>query len=372
MGRSDTGLPEPAREDARTLRATRRARLALARWGLKIGRLTPLSVGFKEVFSVETRSGERFVLRMYGPPPGDGCGDGDPRYGIGAGLRRPETILAQLEWLRDLKRETGLAVPEPVAALDGSYLVSLSAAEISPLWRHRLSRWESGRRGGPVRNCVLLRWLPGTRKERLTPQDLSRVGAYVAGLHGYAIGRPVPQEEYLPRWDWGWPFGESAPIWERGESFYAAGEMDVFREAARRAREDLDRLGKGQGTFGVIHRDLKFGNLLFDGPAVGALDFDLLGHGYYIFDLRVLRFSLGFHITNPQPLWNAFMEAYGSGVPLPEDHERFFPTFAVMQRVASVNRQLDLLGSDDTARRPPRHLKDVVAWLKRFYLEQGG
>jgi hypothetical protein len=46
---------------------------------------------------------------------------------------------------------------------------------------------------------------------------------------------------------------------------------------------------------------------------------------------------------------------------LPEDHRPLPPTFAVMQRVAAVNRRLELLGSGEERRGV---LKNTVPWLE--------
>lgn len=368
---SKAGPPGPT-HDAKALHAARLAGLALGYWGLKDCRLRPLGLGFKEIFSVETGSGERFVLRMYNLPRGEEPGVPDPRFGVGAGLRRPETLRSQLDWVSALGRDTALRVPEPVPAKDGSLVRHLPEPPRSRwLPRRPFGRRDArGEAGG--RNCVLLRWVPGEERTDPTPVDLSLVGAYVAGLHAHAEGYGVPSGSALPRWGWDWPFGESAPLWDGGERFYSTGEMEVFRATARRVREDLEHLGEGRASFGLVHRDLKFGNLVFEGGTVGALDFDLCGLGHYLQDLWMLRFSLGFRGGgNAEPLWAAFLEAYGLERSLPEGYRRYFATFAAMQRVASVNRQLDLLGSEDASRRPPRYLKNAVAWLERGYLEKG-
>ena len=68
--------------------------------------------------------------------------------------------------------------------------------------------------------------------------------------------------------------------------------MNAFEEVARRVREDLDALGCGRETFGIIHRDLKLEDLLFrEEGAVGAIDFDMSGMGHYLLDLAVVTGS---------------------------------------------------------------------------------
>jgi hypothetical protein len=143
-------------------------------------------------------------------------------------------------------------------------------------------------------------WLPGDPKRTPTAADLSRVGELAAGLYDHAERYRPHDVPALPRWDW--PFGPSAPLWKEGEAFYSAEELAVFGEASARSREDLERLGQGKGTFGLVHRDLTLGNLLFGGrdgvppKTVGATDFDQSGLGYYLFDLSVVLRAL-------RPLW---------------------------------------------------------------------
>ena len=371
-------------------RAAALAELALGRYGLRDARLRPLSWGFKQVFMVESPSRGRFTLKMYGMPPEVGEEErSDPRYRTGPGLRLPETLHAQLLWLSALRRETDLAVPEPVPLPDGSLVGEASFADLPPLRallrrvsaRHR----ELYRPDHPARRFALLRWVPGEPKRTPTTADLSRVGELAAGLHDHAEGYRPPDASALPRWDWRWPFGSSAPLWKEGEAFYSPEEIGVFGEAARRACEDLEGLGRGSGVFGLIHRDLTLKNLLLGGRAgvpsraVGVTDFDQSGLGYYLFDLSVVLRAL-------QPLWRragyhpeltegwareALFGGYERVRGLPPDHERLLGAFDAMQRMAAVNRNLRLGASGEAIRRQARgerFLRESVVWLKEGYL----
>jgi Ser/Thr protein kinase RdoA (MazF antagonist) len=151
--------------------------------------------------------------------------------------------------------------------------------------------------------------------------------------------------------------------------------MQIFRAVARRVREELDRLGEGREVFGIIHRDLKLENVLYDGERVGAIDFDMCGWGYYLFDLSVVHRCLRpRHKDRQEPLWKAFLEGYRRKRPLPEDLARHIETFDAMQRVAAVNRTLELLARSDTRdqARGPRFLHNAVTWLQRTYLNDKG
>ena len=371
-------------DGARLGRAEAMAELALGRYGLRGTRPYLLSHGFKQVFLVESRSHGRFVLRMYGMPPKAGEAERSaPRYRTGLGLRSRETLRAQLSWLSALHRETDLAVPEPVPQPDGSLVGEVSFADLPPL-RGLLRRVSAQHRelyrpDHPPRRFALLRWLPGANRKEPDAADLSRVGRLAAGLHDHAERYDSPDASALPCWDWNWPFGVSAPLWERGEAFYSTGEMAVFEEVARRVRGELQDLGHGSGVFGPMHRDLTFRNLLFGSrqEGAGATDFDQCGLGHYLFDLSVVLRSL-------RPLWRragypelaedrareALFEGYDSVRDLPTEHERRLGAFDAMQRVAAVNRALELRASPAASGQVcgEGFLRQSVTWLDRSYL----
>jgi Ser/Thr protein kinase RdoA (MazF antagonist) len=360
---SISGIREERNSQRRVRLEGRLAEAALERYGLVGAALEPLRLGagFTQVLRVLAGGGERFSLKLYGIPP---LGDVVPVPGSDAGerrtaalLRSPEVLASQLAWLSDLGRETGLPVPEPVPLPDGSLLGRVSTRE--------------GDAPEMSRNFALLRWVPGVHRldGDLADREASLVGYYLARLHRHAEERGVPEGSAFPRWDWGWPFGESAPLWGEGGAFYSEGEMEVFEEASRLVREDLERLGYGPETFGVVHRDPKLENLVFEGERLGAIDFDLTGLGHYMLDVRVFRRSLEHrHPDRLGPLWEAFLGGYEGERSLPEDHGRYLRTFAVMQRVAVVNRRLGLLGSGGGR----GLLKNSVPKLERLLSEDWG
>lgn len=362
----------------REQRALQLAGLAVERYGLPDARVCLLRQGFKQVFRVTSPTGGEFTLRMYSSPPAaDGPRTRDDRSRTDVDLRRPQTIRAQLEWLSSLRRDTGLLVPEPVSTADGSPVGYVSFRDL-PLGRRVLRRVSRRykdvyRPDHPGRHSVLLRWVPGERKEDLAPADLLSVGSFVARLHDHAEGYPVAEASSLPRWDWRWPFGESAPVWREGEAFYSPGEMAVFEAASQRVAEDLRTLGEGRDVFGTIHRDLQPDNLVFHGARVGALDFDLCGLGHYLLDLSTLAVSLRVHYADRhEALQDALLEGYAKDRPLPPDYRRYLRTFSAMLATASINRALVLLASGappGQSGRGPHFLSNQVKRVDRLLEE---
>jgi Ser/Thr protein kinase RdoA (MazF antagonist) len=284
----------------------------------------------KLVFRVESPTRGRFLLRVYKL------------------ARHRENLVPELLWLQALQREMPLSVAEPIPTADGS-LVGYASPE-----------WAS-----EPRRCVLLRWLPGRReKADMTPANLSLAGSHIARLHRYSEQHGVPEGLVFPHvWDWDWVFGETTPLWnKRGRSVYSPNELDAFRAAAERVRQDLQELGKDSNVFGIIHRDVHMNNILFYDSEAYVIDFEVCGWGYYLFDVAVTLSSMSGHGA---PLQVALVEGYQRERPLSENHWRYLETFMAMRLVQRVN--MVLRWKDPTQRGwGPRLLSGSVALLKEF------
>jgi len=129
------------------------AHRALERFGLRGARLRQLNHVFVRVFHVVCSAREEYCLRMYELPA-----NGEHVPGSGARIPVPppgrpslEQLRAQLMWLSALARETQLLVPELVPADYGSLMAYVPSEETEEAHH-------------PGRQCVLLRWVPGTHK----------------------------------------------------------------------------------------------------------------------------------------------------------------------------------------------------------------
>ena len=358
-------------DEARIERTKKVAEAALERYGLLSTQIYLLQdKGIRQVVRVVSPSRGEFVLRMYKPVRARARGGSSDARVRPSQRRSQDTLRAQLLWLSAIRHDTGLLVPQPVPTVDGSLVSYVDVGYEDKPWRPRLLRRVLRRRrdrgtGDDLgQYCVLLEWMQGGHKRNdLNPADLSLVGSLVARLHQHAERYTVPEDTAFPRWDWHWPFGESAPLWSKGEAFYSADEMEVLKATAERAREDLRALGESRNVFGLIHGDINLGNLIFCGGTVGIIDFDTCGWGYYLYDLSRLYTALRRHYRNrAEPLLAALLKGYERERPLPNKYERYFETFAAMRMVAKVNIELDLLRPKKPPRRPVdlRYLSETV------------
>lgn len=233
---------------------------ALDRYELPSGQLTFVTHGENTTFRHDSAAG-RHLVRVHRPQ----------RHG-----RRVDStaaIRSEITWLRALRAETRLQVPEALTTTDGATVVEASAV-------------------GQSRVCSVLRWMDGRILERSArPVHLHRLGTAIALLHHQADGWTPPADFVRIRWDHGTFFGDvmvygetpAADCW----ALLPAAVRTRFEAVATRTA-DLDRLD----DIGLIHADLHLGNALFRGGDVKLIDFDDCGTGPRLYDLAVALWEL--------------------------------------------------------------------------------
>ena len=250
---------------------------ALAEYRLPEGRLTFIDHGENTTFRHDSAAG-RHLIRVHRPQ----------RHG-----RRVDTAAAvgsEIAWLRSIRADTDLEVPEALSALDGSVTVQASAA-------------------GETRVCSVLRWLDGRIHENSArPVHLRRLGAAMADLHNQADAWTRPQEFERIRWDHETFFGNTMVY-----GGIPAEDCWALLPGAVRARFDavaermIDIMGSSDDV-GLIHADLHLGNAVFEGDRVKLIDFDDCGTGPRLYDLAVALWELRL-----RPDYAAYLEALRAG-----------------------------------------------------------
>lgn len=290
----------------------RRARCAaattLAWYGLAGARLTLINESENTVYRVDTSAargagGERYVLRIQNPE----------NYGAA-------TAGSELAWLMALRRETALAVPEPIATCDGALMVDVQVDE-----------------DDEPRHAVLFRWIEGRHAgSRLTPSMLGNVGRFMGRLHRHGEGFIHAPEITWARWDWERLFGAASVLGPGGERFFTPQELAVFSGVGQRVREAMEYLDRAEGNSGLIHSDLHQANYLFHRCEVRAIDFESCGRGYFLFDIAVTLASLQKRQDYPA-LRIAFLDGYAREHSLPARLDEMIDIFIAARVVDLVD-----------------------------------
>jgi Ser/Thr protein kinase RdoA (MazF antagonist) len=222
---------------------------------------------------------------------------------------KPE-IASELAWLTALQDLPGLNAVRPVPGaqglvteIDGRFLVAfapIAGQELQP--GDDLARW------------------------------FAPLGEITARLHLHARTWTQPQGFTRKRWDAETILGPQPHWghWRQAQGLDAEGEALLSR-ATRAVATKLNAYGTGPDTFGLIHADLRLANLMANGDALTAIDFDDCGFGWWAYDLAS---ALSFIETDPRlpDLIARWCDGYTRIAPLRPQDRAMIPALIFLRR----------------------------------------
>jgi Ser/Thr protein kinase RdoA (MazF antagonist) len=304
----------------------RLARQALAQYGISNAFLMLHRQHQNLTFSVEVRR-ERFLLRI-GP----------------AETQCVATTSSEMAWLAALRRDTPLAVPEPVRA-DNDLLVVPATAATDQV---------------PARCAVLLRWQRGRFYDALLDmKHLQLVGTLQAELQRHATTWSRPQGFRRPRVDTltqdakRASIGTWSALWSRQdtardhasavamvEAALGVSSAGAFSHALEVVRDTVFALEALPGGMGLIHGDLRHDNFLVSSGTPVAIDFDLSGWGPRLYDLAATLASLR-HRRDFSSLREGLLLGYSAHAQLPPGYERHIDNLILLCEAQSLMRAIE-------------------------------
>jgi Ser/Thr protein kinase RdoA (MazF antagonist) len=130
----------------------------------------------------------------------------------------------------------------------------------------------------------------------------------------------------------------------------SAEEASLVISALERIRAAEQALGRGPDAFGLIHADMHYRNLLFEGTTVRAIDFDDCGYGPFLYDPAVMLSAIVDWPHYPA-LRAALLAGYHRVRPLSVEHEAYLDTFIALRQIQDAlwvlqSREHPVLGED--------------------------
>lgn len=282
---------------------------ALRHFGINYTQITPIKTSNNAVYQVNTTNAT-YALRIHKQSK-----------------RKLEWIETELTWLKALRQETDLLIPKPIAPV-----CTLNS-------------------DGTSIYCTLLEWIEGSQllPSDTTPDHARQIGTFIAHLHNHSTRFSPPPNFTLPRLDWEGMFGSNVTISiNRHDDLFTPEQHSILNQIGERVREIMATLDKEPDQFGIIHADLIWKNILFNGEKVGAIDFDECAYGYYLYDLAPTLLGYMDEPNYPE-IRAAIWDRYTSIRPLPASFNQHLETLVAGRYALScywiaANRHIPAIG----------------------------
>ena len=269
----------------------------LACYGLARATLHPLHSYNNFVYRVETTAKQRFSLRISGF----------------ANMKR-RSMEDEMIWLDFVAKRNPRLAPRPIPNAQGEWVTSITTPA-----GERLSS--------------LFAWVEGRElRSALTPADLHKIGRSVAELHNIAreFAFPDATSDFRSDYRYDQALMQSHRDWiDKRRTVIGPDNMALLDRAIDYVVAAMDRIGTTPATYGMIHADLSFGNLLEQAGEIYFIDFEQLGRGHFLYDLAVLRAELLEGAPELALHWQSFIAGYGEVAALPFYQEEALQPFIV-------------------------------------------
>lgn len=274
------------------------AEAALGRYGIENAKLKIISTPSSTVFRVDAVN-QRYVLRVNSEP--------SDRW-----LKWTE---AELLWLLAIKRDTNLSVPEPIAALNGTFVHKVYTNKIPE-----------------GRLVTLLRWMPGQSiSKRPVPDLVRQIGAFMAQLHNHTEQFSLPENINRPHTKW-----NKLLYWQDRQNdtsdTLTTEQRDLCASASERLFAEIEEIGTSE-DYGLVHADLTLNNCLLHQGQLNVIDFADSRYASHYYDMAVpltdftQYWRIGVH--EYERLRAEFCEGYSSVRSLGRRYESAVETFMV-------------------------------------------
>lgn len=183
-----------------------------------------------------------------------------------------EAIQSELEYLLAWSTHSELPVQIPIPNLNGE-LVSTVIIEQEEI------------------NCSVLKWLIGenmSKQDLNTEETVSILGTRIAHLHQFSMSYQHDSSFIRPKYELEWTNTIVTKL-RTGEEIGIITSMDfyVLEKTFSLINDRIKLLSKTKETWGFIHADINYSNLILTSKGISFIDFGLSGFGYYAMDVAM-------------------------------------------------------------------------------------
>jgi len=291
-----------ARGQARRLRTL--ALNALTHYRLPATRVRLVTNDMNGIFRVDTDDGEKYILRVTMPEGGHTL----------------DHVIAEMDWLAALARDTDLRVPKPVPSMDGSLVVEAQAPGVPE-----------------PRFCVIFSWVPGKDLvEDMSDTNIARLGELMAKLHTHAMTYHPPEGLSLLQFDRVFPFPEPVVLFDvEHATLFNSQRRNIYEKAITWAQQSITRLHVSREPMRILHGDLHQWNVRISRGVLSPIDFEDLMLGWPVQDIATTLYYFGGETYDR--LRSAFKSGYTIYNQWPERNPGEIDSFIAARGIGLVN-----------------------------------
>jgi Ser/Thr protein kinase RdoA (MazF antagonist) len=238
---------------------------------------------------------------------------------------------SEVAWITALAAAGVVRVPTVLRSVEGR--------DVAMVADDRERRW----------SCLTTAWIPGTPlDDALAGADAAalhrRVGTTAAHLHEHALAFHRPRDFVRPTWEPADMVGPDSR-WGRWENAgLPAAELTLLARAQAAALDALHDGSRAPDAWGLVHADLRDGNLLVDGDDLTVIDFDDCGFSWFTLDLAA-ALSYVEHLPDAPERAQAWVAGYQEVRPFTSHDEQTACALSMLRRLQLLGRTVtDPLG----------------------------
>ncbi|NOU95668.1 phosphotransferase [Paenibacillus sp. LMG 31456] len=210
----------------------------------------------------EKGSEDTYLLRMHKPITKNMQGVQNMR----------EAIQSELEYLLAWSSHSELPVQIPVPNLSGELVTSV-VIECEEVY------------------CSVLKWIFGetmSKRDFTSEEMVSTLGKHIAYLHQFSQSFKYGSSFIRPEYEIAWVNNMLTKL-RSGEKMgiIATEEFQILENAFSLVTDRMKGLSKSFETWGFIHADIHYSNLIRTSRGISFIDFGLSGFGYYASDVAM-------------------------------------------------------------------------------------
>ncbi|WP_294379114.1 phosphotransferase enzyme family protein [uncultured Clostridium sp.] len=235
------------------------------------------------------------------------------------GYHTLEELQSELQWLQQINDYTPLQVANPIKGINGEYIQIVKGDD------------------GDNYYCIVCEYLTGKAPDEGNIDAMKKQFKYLGETTAYLHRQTEIWNgtKHLNRIEMNYDnmIGKYH-IWGRWQDYpeMTAEAESLFTKVAAIIKKRLQRYGKNENNYGLIHGDLRLANLLIDGEQIKVIDFDDCSFGWHLSDLAS---ALTFMEEKPfvADLINAWLYGYRSVLPFTDTDFEEIDTFIMLRRL---------------------------------------